>query len=581
VADAAPLNLKAGDLQAGREALLAGDPQAAMAIFEAAVAAEPADHEARYWLASARLTGGDADGAAVAMDDARILQTLAIARTRGADVDQCRTDPVYAGNIATQLYGQGQVAMSGVVRALALASGAIDAPGLLSYGLALQHQGRAEEASQVFQAIVENFPSPVAHQFVVYPQLLCDDSDARHAAVTREWARLYAPEFPQARHANPDLAGRKLRIGYVAPNFSGSQLRQFITPVLESHDPAKVTVTLYPAVAETETAWPAWIQVHPIGALSDAAAAELIRRDGIDVLADCWGHSAGSRLAVFARRPAPVQVAWINFLTTTGLTQIDYVLHATGATPADAATTFTETIWTLGPVFNAFRPADGRLPPAPTPAIEAGRVTFGSFNHPAKLSDRTLDAWGAVLRQAPTSVLMLKYRYFDDPVLQRATQARFAARGVAPERILFSGHSGGEAYFRAFTEVDLMLDAWPAPGSTTTLDALSNGVPLLTMIGDKPNVGALYARAILQAVGLAELVTASPDEFVERALELAGDLDRLNALRARVRPGFEASPIRDEAGFTRTLETAFGEMFANWRERAPDRIAARLAAGPA
>jgi protein O-GlcNAc transferase len=152
--DVAPL-----DLQAGREALLAGDPQAAIAIFEGLVAAEPADHEARYWLASARLTDGDPNGAAEAMDDARILQTLAIARARGADVDRCRADPVYAGDIATQLYGQGQVAMSGVIRALALSGGAIDATGLLSYGLALQHQGRAEEASQVLQALIENFPS--------------------------------------------------------------------------------------------------------------------------------------------------------------------------------------------------------------------------------------------------------------------------------------------------------------------------------------------------------------------------------------------------------------------------------------
>ena len=290
--------------------------------------------------------------------------------------------------------------MSGVVRALALGNGAIDATGLLSYGLTMQHQGRAEEASQVFQAVVENFPSPVAHAFLVYPQLLCDDSDARHSAVARDWAQLYAPAVPQPRHANPDLAGRKLHIGYLAPNFSGSQLRQFIAPVLESHDPEKVSVTLYPAAAETETAWPAWIRVRPIGPLSDADAADLIRRDGADVLADCWGHSAGSRLAVFARRPAPVQVAWINFLTTTGLDQIDYVLHAAGATPADAAATFTEDIWTLGPVFNAFRPAAGRLAPAPTPALAAGHVTFGSFNHPAKLSDRTtLDALGsAVLR---------------------------------------------------------------------------------------------------------------------------------------------------------------------------------------
>jgi predicted O-linked N-acetylglucosamine transferase (SPINDLY family) len=190
-------------------------------------------------------------------------------------------------------------------------------------------------------------------------------------------------------------------------------------------------------------------------------------------------------------------------------------------------------------------------------------VTFGSYNHPAKLSGATLDAWAAVLRGAPTSRLLLKYSYFADPVLQRVTQARFAARGVAPERIVFAGHSSGQAYFESFREIDLMLDAWPAPGSTTTLDALSNGVPLLTMV--EPSLAGAYARSILEACGLGDLITTSPDQFIDRALELAADPARLDAVRGRVRPGFDGGPICDEAGFTRRVEAAFGEMFDRWR----------------
>jgi predicted O-linked N-acetylglucosamine transferase (SPINDLY family) len=414
--------------------------------------------------------------------------------------------------------------------------------------------------------MADAFPSSHVQQFVIYPQLFCDDGDARHAAEAREWARRYAPAIDDGPLANPERAGRKLRIGYVAPSFAKSQLRQFIAPLLDHHDPGAVSITLYPTKAETETDWPDWIDVHPIGDLDDAAAAALIRRDGIDVLADCWGHTSGSRLAVFARRPAPVQVAWLNFVQTTGLAQIDYIPHAgAGAEPHDAAD-FVERIWPIGPVFNAFRPAPGRLAPAPTPALHTGQITFGSFNHPAKLSDWTLDAWGAVLRSAPEARLLLKYSYFDDPVLQRVTQARFAARGVAPERIVFAGHSTGEAYFQAFRDVDLMLDAWPAPGSTTTLDALSNGVPVLVMAA--PTVGGAYARAILEGCGLAELVTGDADAFVARALELIADPAALDVLRARVRPSFDNGPCCDEIAFTRRLEQAFGDMFDRWLRQA-------------
>lgn len=553
------------DLQAGREALLAGDPQAAVSVLSALVAALPAEIEARYWLASAMLTAGDPD-AAQAMDDARTLHALMAARGFGADVARCQGEPAYAAAIATEAYGKNLVAISGVIRGMAMAAGGFDAPGLLSYGLALQHQGRVEEACQVFRAAADNFPSAPLHQFLLFPQLFCDDGEARYAAEARDWARLYAPAPKPAPFKNPDRKGRRLRIGYLAPNFAGTQLRQFVRPLFESHDPEAVEVTLYPVRAETEAGqWPSWIAVHPIGELSDDEAAALIRRDRIDLLADCWGHTAGSRLPLLALRPAPVQVAWINFVQTTGLEQVDYVLHAAAERPAPTEGLFTEAIWPIGPVFNVFRPTASRLPPAPTPALARGQVTFGSFNHPAKLSDHALDAWAAILRAAPEARLLLKYGYFTDPVLQRVTQARFAARGVAPERIVFSGHSTGEAYHQAFAEVDLMLDAWPAPGSTTTLEALSNGVPVLALDGPAPTLAGAYARAILEASGLPELVADSPDDFVERALALTADAQRLDALRARVRPGFEAGGCCDEQAFTGRLEAAFGEMFDLWR----------------
>ncbi|HEY1750566.1 MAG TPA: tetratricopeptide repeat protein [Caulobacteraceae bacterium] len=553
-------------IAAGREALLAGDPHTAVSLFERAVVIAPGEFEARYWLASALLTAGD-PRAAEQMEEARTLHALTLARIMEADLGRCQTDAAYADAIASQLYGQKLVAISAVIRRLGLEAGTMSASAMLNYGLAMQHQGRVEEACEVFAAAGRAFPVAAAHQFLLPAVLFCDDGEARHAALAREWAGLYAKPPASAAHANPGRDGRKLRIGYVAPWFAENQLKQFITPLLENHDPAAVSVTLYPTDAASEAGkWPGWIDIHPLGQLSDTEAAAMIRRDGIDVLADCWGHTAGSRLPVFAHKPAPVQIAWLNFIQTTGLSQVDYVLHADGAATDEMASLFTEAIWRIGPVFNAFRPAAGRLPPVPTPALTAGRVTFGSFKHPAKLSGQALDGWTAVLRALPTSRLILKYGYFVDPVLQRATQARFAARGVAPERIEFAGHSSGEAYFQAFREIDLMLDGWPAPGSTTTLDALSNGVPVLVMA--ERNLAGQYAKSILDAAGLPELVAGTPQAFVERALELCRDLPRLDALRSRTRPAFEASPYCDEAGFARRVEGAFGRMFDRWQRRA-------------
>lgn len=557
--------MTASSLAEGREALLAGRPADAAPIFAEIVGQDPRDHEARYWLASALTLLGDPDGAEQALNDARTLHALAVARTMGADLAQLRADPEYANTVGGQLYGQGLVAMASVVWGLAIAAGRMDVQILASYALSLQHQGRVEEASGVYRAAAENFQNPAMRQFAIYAQLFCEDGERRHFAEARAWAGQFAGLPAPAPHINKPLAGRRLRVGYVAPNFAGSQLAQFITPIFESHDPKAVDVVLYPADAATEKSWPGWIKVHPIGQLNDDDAAALIRRDRIDVLNDCWGHTAGSRLGVFARKPAPVQAAWINFFQTTGLAQMDYVFHAASDNPPDLADQFSEAIWPVGPVFTPFRPAAGRLPPAPTPARAAGVVTFGSFNHPAKLSDAALAVWGDVLRNKPGSRLLLKYRYFADPVLQRTFQTRLAARGVAPERLVFAGHSTGEDYFKAFQEVDLMLDSWPAPGSTTTLEALSNGVPVLAMVDETPNVGGIYARSILEAVGLGDLATTSAEAFVERALDLTEDIDQLDALRARVRPGFDASAICDEAGFTRGLERAYQEMFERWQ----------------
>ncbi|MDQ0462675.1 putative O-linked N-acetylglucosamine transferase (SPINDLY family) [Caulobacter ginsengisoli] len=562
-------DITAASVAFAREALLAGDAVVAVNTLKPVCAKHPDNFGAHYWLASALLGAGRKDEGEAVLDAARRGHGLAVAREWGADVEKARTDGDYAANIATQLYQGDRPALSAVLWDLAVAAGHRSLTGAVAQGLALQHTGRAEEAIAVFRDVVETWPSSRAHQFLLYPHFMVEDGPRRYAAEARAWAKIYAPELGEPVFDNPPLAGRRLRIGYVAPTLAGSQVRQFITPILESHDPAAVEVFLYPAKAETETGWPKHIAIRPIGDLADVEAAALIRDDRIDVLIDCWGHSVGGRLAMFAHRAAPVQAAWINFVQTTGLTRMDYVLHCDSAAAPGTAELFTEQVWHTGEVFIPYRPPEGRPPPHPTPALASGVVTFGSFNHPVKLSDATVAAWARILKGHPNGRLLLKYRYFIDPVLQRATQARFAAHGVVPERIVFAGHTTGPDYLNAFAAVDLALDPSPAPGGTTTCDALANGVPVLTLRG--PDFYSRIGVCAALGVGLPELVAESWDDYVEKAVAMTADIAALNAMRAKVRPGFEAGPFRDEVGFTRGAEAAFREMFDRWQGRAKAR----------
>jgi predicted O-linked N-acetylglucosamine transferase (SPINDLY family) len=546
-----------------RQALMEGEAVAAADGFRRLVAQSPADTGARYWLASALAASGDGTAAMAALEEARLLHAFLLAGKMGAETRRLGQDGDYAAMIATKLYAAHHVAMASAVFGRAVAAGHTAQSGLLAYALSLQHQGRAEEAIRVFRATLELYPSPAVHQFLLYPHFLVENGPARYAAEARAWADRWAPPGEAPAFANGPAEGRPLRIGYVSPSFAGSQVRQFITPILENHDPEAVSVTLYPANAEGETGWPKHVAVRPIRHVVDPEAAALIRSDRIDVLVDCWGHSAGSRLSMFALRAAPVQVAWINFVQTTGLKRMDYVLHADSMAAPGTQAFFTETVRSMGPVIITYRPHPDRPPTPAPPAMERGQVTFGSYNHPAKLSDATVRAWSWILRERPKARLVLKYRYFVDPVLQRATQARFAAERVDPERIEFRGESAGADYLASFAEIDLALDPSPCPGGTTTCDALAMGVPVLTLAGDD-----FYARIGISGVlgaGAPELVAGCWEDYVAKAVALTDDLEGLARLRQKVRSGLETGPYADEAGFTRRAEAAFRQMFDDWR----------------
>lgn len=554
-------------LAEGRAAFEAGDFMAAANHFQVRALAAPTDYEARYWLYSAAVAAGIGDQAKLVLEEARTLHAHAVLRAVDVDLPRFQNDRAYCRDLGMQLYANKLMAAASVCLGRALDFDNLDPNVMVSYGLSLQHQGRVDEAVDVFQAASELFELPAVHQFLIYALFYTEDRLARVAAESRRWGALYAPPpgGPAPRFDVARTTDRPLRIGYVGPSFTKNQVATSTVPIFENHDPAACEVFLYSPDPTAEDPLPKHCTVRKIGHLSDEDAAELIRADRIDILVDVWGHTAGSRLRMFTFKPAPVQIAWINFMQTTGLDCMDYVLHAdTMEVPGDEAY-FTEEIWRTGDVMAPYRPTADRPPPVPTPALKNGYVTFGSFNNPVKLNDATIAAWSAILRAMPTAKLVLKYGYYDDPVLRRVMQARFAGYGANPDQLEFRGHSTGPDYTREFQDIDLGLDPSPAPGGTTTVDAIANGVPVLVLAG-----GDFYSRTplpLLLPCGLDELVTDSWEAYVAKALELTADFEALDRLRATIRPAFDNSPYRDEVGVTRKVERHYRQMFQIWLDK--------------
>jgi predicted O-linked N-acetylglucosamine transferase (SPINDLY family) len=557
-----------GDLIAGgRAALAAGDPVEAANQFYSAAQANPVDYESRYWLYSALVAAGEAEAARQFLIDARALHAVAEIRSAGADMARFQRDPAYCAEVGARLYAAGHMGKATIALGRSLDFDNLDPSRMLQYGLSLQHQGRLDEAIEVFRAATETFNRADVHEFLLYALFHAPDRMARVSAEARRWSDLYATPStpPQARFSNARDAERRLRVGYVGPNITRSQLAQFLLPVLEAHDREAVEVFIYCADPAQETGLPEGCVVRATAGVRDADLADMIRKDEIDILVDVWGHTAGSRLPMFGHKPAPVQVAWINFVQTTGMPAIDYVLHADSMKVEGTDAYFTETIWHIGPIVAPSRPPADRPEPVPTPALKNGYVTYGSFNNPAKLSEPTVAAWARILNARPADRLILKYRFFVDPILRRATQARFAAYGVEAGQLEFRGHTTGQDYLREFQDIDLALDTSPCPGGTTSCDALANGVPVLTQWGDD-----FYARIgvpVVAPCGLSECIADGWDDYVEKALSLTADARALDALRSRVRPGFNASPYCDDVGFTRNLEQVFRRMFERWLEQ--------------
>jgi protein O-GlcNAc transferase len=387
---------------------------------------------------------------------------------------------------------------------------------------------------------------------------------------TRRWAATLPPRLVQLSAPAGKGRSRKLRIGYVSGDFRNHPVAYFIEAILAAHDRKAVEVFCYgnAPVADATTTRIAESADHwrDISALDDRDAARQITRDAIDILIDLSGHTAGNRLTLFARKPAPIQCTWLGYVGTTGLREIDYIIADRFVIPPEDDGLYSEQPYRLPNSYLCFTPPNIDVAVGGLPMLDTGAPTFGCFNNLLKINGAVVDLWSALLTAVPQSQLFLKTAQLDDVAVRHGIASEFAARGIAGDRLRLAGGSPRQELLAAYNDVDIALDPFPFGGGTTTLEALWMGVPTITLRGDR-FVGRV-GESVLTALRLPELVAASPADYLAAAIDLAGDSDRLAALRANLRRRLVASPLCDAPAFARDLEAGYRAMWlASQRSR--------------
>lgn len=390
-------------------------------------------------------------------------------------------------------------------------------------------------------------------------------------AESERWGRRIEAEVPaQTGHANSRDPGRKLRIGYISPDFRDHSLAFFVLPYLKAHDRSQVEIHLYAEVRNVDSFTEQYIAAADgwrvtVG-LSDDEVAEMIRADGIDILVEQASHTANNRVGVLARKPAPIQMA--NNVVTTGLERVDYFLTDPWLSPDGAEAGFTEELIRLDRCAWVYAPPPEAPVPAPPPVQANGYVTFGSYNNVTKVTEQTIATWSRVLAGVPGSRLILKSATLRDAIARERYLSLFAEHGITADRIdLKEPVRRREDHLASYGDIDIALDPAPFNGHTTTCEALWMGVPVITLAGagGEPTLApARVGVTMLNAVGLPQLIAGNEEEFVEIATSLALAPEQIAAYRSTIRLKMQGSPLCDAQGLARAYEQAFRGAWRNW-----------------
>ena len=434
-------------------------------------------------------------------------------------------------------------------------------------GATLQMQGRLTEAEASIRRALELEPD----SNIVYGTLLFalnyhpDRSSEEIFLAYREYDARFGMTVREKWpvHSNSRKTERRLKIGYVSADYWNHAVRNFLEPLLAHHDKGLFEVHAYAEGTREDEVTERykryvdhWV---PTLGLTDELLAERIRADGIDILVDLAGHTAGNRLPVFARKPAPVSVSWLGYGYTTGLSAIDYFLTDEACAPPGSDGLFSETPWRLTTPGYAYRPVDGMGEVGSLPALASGHVTFGTLTRAVRINRRTIRVWSELLKRVARSRLVINSSSFREAAMQDALAEKFAAHGIGRERLEIGYDSPPWDVLR---KIDIGLDCFPHNSGTTLFEMLYMGLPFVTLAG-RPSVGRL-GSSVLRGAGHPEWIASTEDEYVEIGCAMVADLPRLSALRATLRGETQASALMDEPGFARKVESAYRMMWRKW-----------------
>lgn len=385
--------------------------------------------------------------------------------------------------------------------------------------------------------------------------------------IYREVTKGY-PARQYFHYDNPRTPKRRLRIGYVSPDFRHHVCAIFIEPLLSHHDHEQVEVFAYSLVRREDALTERFIGHvdhwrHCVG-LSDQAIAERIREDGIDILVDLAGHTGNSRLQVFALKPAPIQISWwMGFAFGTGLEQVDYFLADEQMLPPGCESSFAESLWRMPAPAVAYVPPERmQVEISALPALSNGYITFGSLTRPVRLNYKVIEVWSALLKRVPNSRLLLDSNAFSDESLREHYFALFAEQGIAAERLLIGYTSPAT---EALARMDIALDCFPHNSGTTLYESLYMGLPVVSL-RDRPSMGRVGAL-ILHGMGRDEWIADTEQEYLDKLVALASDIPALAKTRAGLRDEMLASKLCDAVDFTRRMEHTYRQMWQRYCEQ--------------
>ena len=528
-----------------------GDAAAALASAQAALRQDGANADALIEL-------GQSYRALGRREEARAAFVQAAAADAGAALAL-----MYLGNLDHEA-GRMDDAVSAYRAALAIDAG--NAAVHYNLGLTLMTLGEAAQAVESLRRCLALAPDYAdARSSMLFALNMSDRASIEEIAAEHlEWGRRVAdPLFCEREFSNAADPERRLRIGYVSADFFQHAAAPFIHAFLARHDARQCEVFCYvnaPVPAERAGSYGHhWREVRM---LDDAQLAAQIAADAIDVLVDLSGHTYGTRLLAFARKPAPVQMTFLGYPNTTGMRAMDYRLTDAYADPPGASELrYREKLLRMPHSVWCFRPRDEGMPEiGPLPATRNGYVSFASLNSASKLNAALLGLWAELLHQVSDARLVMATIA---PGRAREQILRtFSAKGVDSGRIDFRGRLPRSDYLALHNEVDIALDAFPCNGGATTCEALWQGVPVISLAGESFESRA--GLSLLSSAGLAQLVAHKAGDYVDLAAALARDRERLQRLRAGLRQTLSASPLMDAAAFTRDLETQYRGAWRAW-----------------